>query len=139
MANIYCSKKLEKLVGKKLIESEPTDHLLGNWNASIFPVQRRKCLILVNDVTFYSILFLDILKKDMLNLHEHFYLRFIEQLDYDQIDLPLHCAPKLMDELKPRFLRTNNNRSVLGTINEFIYDIDSLIYHMYNGQLSEVN
>jgi hypothetical protein len=43
MANIFCTKKLEKLVGKNLISTEPlTGELLGNWNANIFTMNKRK-------------------------------------------------------------------------------------------------
>ena len=91
------------------------------------------------DETYYSLLFLDILKRDILNLHELLFERLIEQLDYDQVYFPVECTPKLMDELKPRFLRTNNNRKVLGTMNEFVYETEFHIYDSYEGQLQLVN
>jgi hypothetical protein len=62
MVNIFCTNKLEKIIGKKLMDYEPLEHLLGNRNANIFSFQGRKCLILMNDETYYSILFLHIIK-----------------------------------------------------------------------------
>jgi hypothetical protein len=129
MTNIFCNKKLEKLVGKNLIASElHSNELLGNWNANLFTMNRRKCLIVMNDVSYYCLIFLDILKKDILNFHELFYQRLIEQLDYDGVNFPVECSSKLLNACEPNFLRTNNNRKVLGTINEFIYELE---YHFH--------
>lgn len=140
MTNIFCTKKLEKLVGRNLIVSEPTsDQLLGNWNANLFPLNGRKCLIVMNDVTYYCLIFLDILKRDILNFHELFYQRLIEQLDYDHVDFSVECAPQLMASCKPNFLRTNNNRKVLGTMNEFVYELEYHFHMDYYGNFSRTN
>jgi hypothetical protein len=140
MTNIFCTKKLEKLVGKKLIASQPvSDELLGNWNANLFPMNGRKCLIVMNDVTFYCLIFLDILKKDILNFHELFYQRLIEQLDYDQVNFSVEFAPKLMTSCEPNFLRTNNNRKVLGTMNEFVYELEYHFQMDYYGNFAQTN
>ena len=140
MTNIFCTKKLEKLVGKTLIATEPTsDQLLGNWNANLFPLNGRKCLIVMNDVTYYCLIFLDILKKDILNFHELFYQRLIEQLDYDQVDFPVACASKLMTVCEPVFLQTNNNRKVLGTMNEFVFELEYHFHMDYYGDFNRTN
>ncbi|MBL3658824.1 DUF6933 domain-containing protein [Fulvivirga sediminis] len=122
MANIYCTKKLEKLLGKQLIMSEqlPNDDF-GNWNAHLFTLNRRKCVIMVNDVTYYSLIFLDVLKKDLMNFQNLFYQRLTEQLAYDEIVFPEPLVSRISEYCRPNFLATNNNRKVLGTIKEFIY------------------
>lgn len=140
MTNIYCTKKLEKVVGKKILGQEETqDSKLGNWNANIFHLQRKKCLILMNDITYYSLFFLDIRKADLLKFSELFYTRLIEQLDYDQIDFPVECSPTLITETTVQFLPTNNNRKVLGTMTDFLREIEYVFHDKYNGQLSNVN
>ena len=140
MANIFCTKKLQNLVGKKLIASEQqSDELLGNWNANIFTMNRRKCLIVMNDTTYYCLLFLDILKKDLLNFQELFYQRLIEQFDYDGLNFPLDCSSKLLNACEPNFLGTNNNRKVLGTMNKYVYEIEYFFHLDYHGDFSLVN
>ena len=139
MTNIYCTKKLEKLIGKKLIKQEAQNSRLGNWNANIFHLQRRKCLILMNDTTYYSLLFLDIRKADLLQFSELFYQRLIEQFDFDKIDFPIECSSKLINETSAQFLPTNNNRKVLGTMKQFVLDLDYYFYYDYNGQISKIN
>ena len=43
MANIYCTKKLERFLGKNLIaQSEKTAGQLGNWNGNPFPGEWEK-------------------------------------------------------------------------------------------------
>lgn len=139
MANIYCTKKFQQLVGKKLIQQDPVESMLGNWNAHLFPLQGRKCLILMNDQSYYTLIFLDILKKDILNFHDLFSRRIIEQLSYDDIDFPMDSTPKVLDDLTPHFLPTNNNRKVLGTINEFIHIIKLHLELNYSNQIKLIN
>jgi len=127
------------LIGKKLIKQEVHISKLGNWNANIFYLQRRKCLILMNDITYYSLLFLDIQKADLLKFSELFYQRLIEQFDFDKIDFPLECSAKLINETSAQFLTTNNNRKVLGTMKQFVLDLDYYFYYDYNGQISNIN
>ncbi len=139
MANIYCTKKLEKLIGKANMAENPSDSLFGNWNANIFTFKQRKCLILVNEETYYSLLFLDVLKAEILDFHHLFYERLIEQLTYDHIYFPHEFSPKVLDDLKPRFLPTNNNRKVLGYINQFVSDTIFHIDYFFEGHLSKVD
>ncbi|MEL7147910.1 MAG: hypothetical protein AAFO69_16170 [Bacteroidota bacterium] len=140
MTNIYCTKKLEKLVGKKLLgQEEAQGNKLGNWNADVFHLQGKKCLILMNDITYYSLFFLDIRKVDLLKFSELFYARFIEQLDYDKIDFPVECSPALIAETTAQFLPTNNNRKVLGTMTDFLRAVEYFFHDKYHGQLSNID
>lgn len=137
--NIYCTNKLEKLIGKKLMAAEPgPEELLGNWNANLFPLSARKCLILVHEVTYYPIILLDVLKKDLLNFHELFYERLIMQLSFDGITVSEECKLKLKTASEPHFLKTNNNRKVLGTITNFIYELEAHFYERYGGIMDPI-
>ena len=123
-----------------MISPKPvSDEILGNWNANLFSLNGRKCLIVMNDLTYYSLIFLNILKKDIVNFHEIFYRRFVEQLDYDQVNFPVSFAPTLLTACEPVFLHTNNNRSVLGTMNEFVYETQHFFYMNYHGNFELVN
>ncbi len=139
MTTIFCTKKLEKLIGKEHIGEVASENTpLGNWNAHVFPIQGRKCLILVNDQTYYPLLFIDILKKDMLNFHDLFFERFVKQIQFDGINFEPAFIFKMKAALNPTFHRTNNNRKVLGTINEFIFATEIYIQGNYD-ELSELN
>jgi hypothetical protein len=121
------------------MEPTPSKHILGNWNANIFTLKGRKCLIVMNDETYYSLLFLDILKADFLNFGQLFSKRLIEQIDYDDIKVPIEITPTLSTELQPRFLPTNNNRKVLGTMKEFVLDIEYYFHNQYYDELANTH
>ena len=93
----------------------------------------------MNDVTYYSLLFLDIRKADLLKFSELFYARLIEQLGYDKIDFPVECSPTLIAETTAKFLPTNNNRKVLGAMTDFLREIEYIYHDKYMGQLSIIN
>jgi len=122
MANIYCTKKLESLIVKKKVNNEAFENsLLGDWNGNIFNIGRKKVLLLTHSITFYSLL-LPITQKDLINLHEQLYDRLINQMNYDKIHFPKQHLLLLKRELTPIFLKTNNNRRVLGWMNSCITD-----------------
>ncbi|MGB3182905.1 MAG: hypothetical protein WBB45_16050 [Cyclobacteriaceae bacterium] len=137
--NIYCTNKLEKLIGKKLMAEEPEPvGPLGNWNANLFSLNGRKCLMVINDVTYYPIILLDILKKDIVNFHQCFHTRLMHQLYFDKITVPESCRPKLEAACEPRFLKTNNNRKALGTINSLTYELEANFYEGFGGILDPI-
>ncbi|NMM48120.1 DUF6933 domain-containing protein [Marinigracilibium pacificum] len=140
MTNIYCTIKLEKLIGKGLISTEEiSPSPIGNWNANLFSLNGRKCMILMNDISYYSLIFLDILKKDLINFQELFYHRLVDQFNYDNLNFSTDLSPTLLNTCKPNFIRTNNNRKVLGTMNEFIHDIKYLFHNEYNSNLKNID
>ncbi|WP_042498799.1 DUF6933 domain-containing protein [Algibacter lectus] len=63
MAIIYCTQKFETVVGKSRIVKSDKSSPLGNWNANVFTVSRKNCVILMNDVSYYSVLLIDFKKK----------------------------------------------------------------------------
>jgi hypothetical protein len=140
MTNIYCTNKLEKLIGKKLISTKEIPvSPIGNWNANLFSLNGRKCLILMNDISYYSLIFLDILKKDLASFQELFYLRLLDQFKYDNLNFQADLSSTILNTCQPNFLRTNNNRKVLGTMNEFVQDISYLFHNQYNSNLEKIN
>ena len=139
MANIYCTKKLEKILGKKLIEEEGEPSPLGNWNPNVFYVSGKKCLLMMNDKSYYSIVLINIQKKDFLNFHNLFIERFLQQLDNDNIEFPYAATPKIMNNLAPHFLKTNNNRKVLGTMKEALQMAEYIINNAFHGNVNFID
>ncbi|AHM60911.1 hypothetical protein D770_13285 [Flammeovirgaceae bacterium 311] len=122
MTTIFCSHKLQTLIGK--ISPRPAEEVpsspLGNWNAHLFTVERRKCLAFVNSKTYYSVFLADILKKDLRNFQDLFYANLIRQLLHDEV-IDLARVPLVTETLGPlQLARTNNDRKAIGTMNDFI-------------------
>jgi len=71
---IYISRKLEKLVPKKFIQESvnATGNLLGTWSANVFYVSHKKCWIITNSVTFYTVILQDIASSEIKNINEIF-------------------------------------------------------------------
>lgn len=72
---VYSSKKLEKHIDKLLFPNhfhETVIGPLGGWNANLFFVERKKCWLLTNARTKYSVIFTDIKASDLEKMNELF-------------------------------------------------------------------
>ena len=134
MANIYCTKKLEKIIGKENIQEIESDNSIGNWNANVFYVNRKKFIFLINDKTCYSIILPNFIKKDLINFNSIFYHRLFEQFQNDKILISAKLKIKL-ESIPFNFMKTNNNRKIIGTMTQFIKDIEYYLYY-HNEQLN---
>lgn len=126
---IYCSKKLETFLGQITTSSSlPTPSILGDWNAHLFTIDRKKCLIVMNNKTCYSVFIFNVYKKDCKDFGRVFRERLIKQLDTD-FKLSEFAEVKLRQFLSNLELhKSNNDRKILGTIN---HHIENLKYYKY--------
>ena len=139
MAIIYCTQKFETVVGKSRIVKSDKSSPLGNWNANVFMVNRKNCVILMNDVSYYSVILIDFKKIDLMNFHEVFAERFLKQLENDEISFPSKFTDKITKELQPVFLTTNNNRKVLGAIQDATLDMKRYITEDYSDNIDYID
>ena len=139
MAIIYCTKKFETVVGKSRIVKSDKFSPLGNWNANVFMVSKKNCVIVMNDVSYYSVILIDFKKSDLLNFHEVFAERFFKQLKNDEISFPSEFTDKIKKELQPVFLTTNNNRKVLGAIQDATLDMNRYITEDYSDNIDFID
>jgi hypothetical protein len=81
---IYCSKKLEIFLGQTSELIRPTDKTtFGDWNGHLFTVDRKKCLIFMNNRTCYSVVMTNIQKRNTKDFGQIFKERLIRQLNHD--------------------------------------------------------
>ena len=123
MTQIYLSAKLQALFPRLNADTanfiQPS--ILGDWNGHLFTVNRRKCIVLVNNISYYAVFLVDILKKDLRNFSDLFLDQLLRQLTYDQV-ITEGQYPVITAQLgRLQLRRTNNDRKALGTINEFIF------------------
>lgn len=122
MISIFCSKKLSKLLdisGNQLDTSETSE----NWNGHFFYFNKRKCILFINKETLYSFVLLDVLKKDVKNINDLFVNNFIQQLYSDRI-LSKDKEDIIRKQYKKLTFRlTDNDRKVIGAMNDCIYRI----------------
>ena len=123
MTKVYCTKKLKDFIGN-VGDTLPENHneiKLSDWNAHLFFVDKRKCLVFVNILTYYCVFVKDVLKKDMKNIDQIFHNRLKEQLFHDLGMSGFNKVNFLVDGSELDFNKTNNNKKVIGRINDFVY------------------
>jgi hypothetical protein len=129
LMTIYCSKKLEIFLG----QIKPTITLtapskIGDWNGHLFTIDRKKCLIFMNNKTCYSIMLFNVYKKDLKDFGQVFKERLILQLDYD-LKLSEAQEIKIRQHLTDIELsKSNNDKKILGTIN---HHLENLKFNSY--------
>ena len=145
MATIFCSKKLQGLFGavvsKQAVDTLPSP--LGDWNGHLFTVERRKCLVFINNKAYYSLFLADILKKDLANFPDLFLSNLIRQMLHDGV-IDEQKIPLIKEAYGALTLaRTNNDKKAIGTMNDFIYQFKVGCDWKYGGfyqiDLAELN
>lgn len=122
MTRVYCTNKLKDFIGNvdKSLPDDFNNIKSSDWNAHLFFVDKRKCIVFVNNLTYYTIFIADIVKKDLKNIEDIFKKRLEEQLLQDRVIDNFENAKILIGESEMSFIRTNNNKRVIGRINDFI-------------------
>lgn len=151
MTRIFCSKKLHVIVDKidKQLPSDCMTRSLNNWNSQLFFMDRKKCIIFVNNLTNYSLLLIDFKKKDFLNINKIFRQRLNNQLEHDKIILTPNSFDSIFEPIDMKFFKTNNDRKIIGNMSDLIYqfkgmrednftNIDSMDVLTVNGNLNNI-
>jgi len=75
MQLIRCTKKLQKEMGLKqsdLCAEEPRFSYLGSWHANLIHIDRRKCIVFVNDKTLFNFIAPDVSRAQIRELDKLF-------------------------------------------------------------------
>ena len=120
---IYTTRKLEKTIKKSVVEKKETENkILGEWVATIFYVDRKKCWLIVNKLTKYLLILSDIKTSDLNNITRIFSENLYSQLKSDGIEIDYKTLSKLIGEIK--LCETNNDRSANGSLNNCMFSIE---------------
>jgi len=110
--------------------------VFGDWNGHLFTVDRKRCLIFMNNRTCYSIIFTNVQKRNLKNFGQVFKERLITQLDRD-IELSEGQEIKLRRDLADITLaKSNNDKKIIGTIN---HHVENLKYNNYGDGVENWN
>ena len=136
MATIFCSTKLSALIGNSLpaaaAATQPIDKM-NAWNGHLFLLGGKKCIVFVNKATFFSMFKLGVAKRDLADLSKFFQNCITQQLKASELtELPL-LASWVAPSTEHRFFRTDNDKVMVGTINNLV---DNFRYG-YDGQALE--
>ena len=122
MQLIRCTHKLQKEIGLKksdLREDEPAWSYLGSWHANLIHIDRRKCILFVDDKTLFNFIAPDVGRAQIRELSTLFrgYLQCV--LAEEGIDESV--KRKIMTEYEDVGYTKTNSKHVLGSMNDLAF------------------
>lgn len=98
------------------------------WHSNIFKLGRKKCVIVMNNVTRYCFILYGLVKKDFTNFDEVVKENIVTNLlanefDVEKIDL-------YMDQLGEVHYTATSDRSIISQMNDMIYSAEHIIDHL---------
>lgn len=122
MNYIHCTQKVLKELKTPVMDLKeiiPDNSGPGNWYCNIFTFNRRKCLIFTSELTLYTFFIYGVTKKDMASLTDLFREHLTKNLEQSGIEV--RVIDKILNEYRDIVFCKTANRSVLGSMNDFIY------------------
>ncbi len=124
MPTIHTATRLAKSLTKQL---DPTalgdpDSPLDCFYADTFNVERRRCWVVVHDPTGYIVLLPGMTAGRVADVGRVLAKALLEQLAYDDIELPQELSARLRDHTA--LGRTHGNRRLVGNLNEARHTLD---------------
>jgi len=122
MQLIRCTNKLQKEMGLKktdLREDEPVFSYLGSWHANLIHIDRRKCILFVNDKTLFNFIAPDVGRTQIRELGALF--RGYLQCVLAEEDLDESVKRKIMMEYDDVGFAKTNSKRALGSMNDLAF------------------
>ena len=125
MIKLRMTKKAQKKFGLKKSISETEIERFMTWHVNDFKDSRRTGLIFMNDLTRFSVIIFDLRKSDASRVFE----MFKHQLEVNLIRLSVDelRIRRYMKNFDSYIIDDTNNRSVLGSITDFLKMLPSWI------------
>ena len=122
MQIIKCTAKLRKEMGLKnssLSEVTPQTGLLGAWHANLIYVNRKKCVLFVNDKTLYNFAVTNLSRAEIKELDaifiQHLLLNLLQEGFSDDV------VKQLTQEYDSIQFAKTDSKSVLGSMNDLVF------------------
>ena len=122
MRIIHCTRKLLRELDVPLVELDkipPPTEGIGNWYANLLRIDRRKCLLFTNEKTLYTFLIPKVLKDNLKNIEDEFFINLNYNLQNEGFGLEV--INRVMQEYQEIGFAKTSNRQVLGSMNEFAF------------------
>jgi len=122
MQLIRCTKKLQKEMGLKqsdLCAEESRFSYLGPWHANLIYIDRRKCVLFVNDKTLFNFIAPDVARAQIRELDKLFkgYLSCV----LADAGIPETDRARMLSEYDEVGFANTNSKSVLGSMNDLAF------------------
>jgi len=144
---LFTTRKLEKIITEFISEDEKFENkYLGDWVATLFYVNHKKCWLIINKLTKYILILPDIKKADTKNISSIFKSTFYEQLIHDGIKADYKLIDEIIGEIN--LCKSDNDRSSIGSLNSILpyfedwkYEFgnfDNMPFQILNGRLNQL-
>lgn len=100
-------------------ENELRESYLGSWHANLIYIDRKKCILFVNDKTLFNFIVPDISRAQIRELSSIFRVNLECILASE--DVPERTKTKIMSEYESIQYANTNNKSVLGSMNDLAF------------------
>ena len=120
MPLIRCTQKLLKQLGTpkaELVEKAQDQGLLGDWYASLFRLDRRKCILFTNAKTLYAFV-VPAVRKDMLQALEKLFCTHLEE-NLRVEGFSDRAVRLVLDTYRKLQIGKTESKSVLGSMNDY--------------------
>jgi hypothetical protein len=107
------------LSSRDLDPAEPPFSYLGQWHANLLYINRRKCVLFVNDKTLLNFVVLDLDRSQLRELPDQF-RGYLSCILYDE-NLGKSAIQRILGEYDEIQIGKTNNRSVVGSMNDIAY------------------
>ncbi len=121
-----CTKKVQdKLKKYKVIESNKEEIGFHNWYVDLINLERKNYFLFTNSKTLFSFFVYAGTKNELTNIENIFENKLKEQI-IREVGTNSQFLNKLFNEKNYRFVKTNS-RSVLGSMNDFKFQIKVIL------------
>lgn len=122
---IHCTKKLATKLPTVSSQPLPESSPLGSWHANLYTIDRRNCVLFCHDSTRYTLFLPGLKKQEFADLGRWFKEIFTASLAY--MGLEDNQIRRVELALGPVAFDTVTDRSVLGSLNQMKYMLDSRV------------
>ena len=123
---IRCTKKLLSELKVKPQQGGSPKDTFWSWHANVFHIERRKCVLVTNDTTLFSMFIPALRKPDFLSFQVIFGQLLFKNLLHEKI--PQRQIEAVLSECEVIQYEKTNNRSVLGSMNDQRYQLEYFIH-----------
>lgn len=135
MYQLRCTKKVQDILGLKssnLAEIRDENFALGNWYVNTFTVNRRKCLLFMEEKTLLSFVLVGLRKDHHKNMGQIFKNGVVQLLELEGVSpfviKAFEKAPEHIEYTK------TDSKKLLGNINDLLATYEYMI--LYDGGLN---
>jgi hypothetical protein len=123
---IRCTKKLLSEIKVKPKSKASNKDSFWNWHANVFHIERRKCVLVTNDSTLFTMFIPGLKKADFQSFRFIFGQHLFKNLVHEQI--PQNQIEAVLSECEEIQYEKTNNRSVLGSMNDQRFQLEYFIH-----------